>query len=293
MLDAVSAKFKTYKAVQAKFLLKIENAAGKALGTKTGTVYMKGTKYRVSVTGQEIYCDGSNIWTYDKAAKEVTINKIDPSANSITPQKLFTNFYDKDFLYKLNGKTVMNGKSLQEVELTPIDKTKAFHKVLVFIDKSVINTTKVFEKTGNFDISLKIGEDTDLWVRIALQFPVAFTTSKSARYNMTAQNKISFSETTKREFARLDKFQKEEQTNLSLKKFLDLYRVVYALKHKLAGDSQNFEFYYAAIDLKNCSLKSRILLNSPRFVLQNLMKLSKTFNSNMIYFEWYTRLFKS
>ncbi len=149
VLDAVSAKFKTYKAVQAKFLLKIENAAGKALGTKTGTVYMKGTKYRVSVTGQEIYCDGSNIWTYDKAAKEVTINKIDPSANSITPQKLFTNFYDKDFLYKLNGKTVMNGKSLQEVELTPIDKTKAFHKVLVFIEKSVINTTKVFEKTGN------------------------------------------------------------------------------------------------------------------------------------------------
>ena len=110
---------------------------------------MKGTKYRVSVTGQEIYCDGSNIWTYDKAAKEVTINKIDPSANSITPQKLFTNFYDKDFLYKLNGKSTVNGKSFQEVELTPIDKTKAFHKVLLFIDRAVINTTKVFEKTGN------------------------------------------------------------------------------------------------------------------------------------------------
>ncbi len=149
VLDAVSAKFKTFKAVQAKFLLKIENAAGKGLGTKTGTVFMKGTKYRVSVTGQEIYCDGSNIWTYDKAAKEVTINKIDPSANSITPQKLFTNFYDKDFLYKLNGKTTLNGKPMQEVELTPIDKTKAFHKVLVFIDKAVISTTKVFEKTGN------------------------------------------------------------------------------------------------------------------------------------------------
>jgi len=149
VLDAVSAKFKTYKSVQAKFLLKIENASGKSIGTKTGTVYMKGTKYRISVTGQEIYCDGSNIWTYDKASKEVTINKIDPSANSITPQKLFTNFYDKDFLYKLNGNVAVNGKQMQEVELTPIDKTKAFHKVLVYVDKSVINTTKVFEKTGN------------------------------------------------------------------------------------------------------------------------------------------------
>jgi hypothetical protein len=38
---------------------------------------------------------------------------------------------------------------MQEIELTPIDKSKPFHKVLVYIDKSVINTTKVFEKTGN------------------------------------------------------------------------------------------------------------------------------------------------
>ncbi|MEO6489343.1 MAG: outer membrane lipoprotein carrier protein LolA [Ferruginibacter sp.] len=149
VLDGVSAKFKTYKSVQAKFNLKIDNASGKSLGNKTGTVYMKGTRYRISVTGQEIYCDGNNIWTYDKASKEVTINKIDPSANSITPQKLFTNFYDKDFLYKLNGSVPVNGKPMQEVELTPIDKTKAFHKVLLYVYKAAINTTKVFEKTGN------------------------------------------------------------------------------------------------------------------------------------------------
>src|SRR5205085_2593489 len=77
------------------------------------------------------------------------INKIDPSANSISPQKLFTNFYDKDFLYKLNDEVKMNGKSMQEVELTPIDKTKAFHKVLLYVNNSTISTTKVFEKTGN------------------------------------------------------------------------------------------------------------------------------------------------
>jgi outer membrane lipoprotein-sorting protein len=43
----------------------------------------------------------------------------------------------------------IGGKNMQEVELTPIDKTKPFHKVLVYIDKSTIYTTKVFEKTGN------------------------------------------------------------------------------------------------------------------------------------------------
>lgn len=149
ILDAVSEKFKTYKSVQAKFSLKIENASGKVIGNKAGTVYMKGTRYRVSVPGQEIFSDGNNVWTYEKSSNEVTISKIDPAANSITPQKLFTNFYDKDFLYKLNGTVKVNGRSVQEVELTPIDKTKAFHKVLVYVDKGTITTTKVFEKTGN------------------------------------------------------------------------------------------------------------------------------------------------
>ena len=151
ILDAVSAKFKNFKAVQAKFTLKIENATGNSIGDKTGTVYMKGNKYRISVTGQEIFCDGTNVSTYDKSANEITITKIDPTANTITPQKIFTNFYDKDFLYKLNGDKIIAGKSVQEIELTPIDKTKPFFKVLLYIAKatSTITSTKLFEKSGN------------------------------------------------------------------------------------------------------------------------------------------------
>lgn len=147
ILDAVSARFKSFKAVQSKFTLKIENSANKLIGNKSGTVYMKGTKYRVSVTGQEIFSDGTNVWTLDNAAKEVTISKLDPSSNSITPQKLFTNFYDKDFLYKLNN----DAGNVQEIELTPIDKSKPFHKVLLFINKATqtISSAKIFEKAGN------------------------------------------------------------------------------------------------------------------------------------------------
>ncbi len=118
ILDAVSAKFKTFKGVQASFTLRNEDNAGKALGVKKGTVSMKGNKYKVNLAGQEIFCDGTTVWTYDKAANEVTINKVDNSGGSITPQKLFTNFYDKDFLYKLNGEKKEAGKTLQEIEMT-------------------------------------------------------------------------------------------------------------------------------------------------------------------------------
>ena len=151
VLDAVSAKFKTFKAVQSSFTLKIEDGKGKVQGIKKGTVYMKGPKYRVSITGNEIFSDGKNVWSYDKGANEVTITELDPSANTITPQKLFTNFYDKDFLYKLNGEKVEGKKRLQEIEMTPVDKTKTFHKVYLLVDKATktIYSTKVLEKGGN------------------------------------------------------------------------------------------------------------------------------------------------
>jgi outer membrane lipoprotein-sorting protein len=151
ILDGVSEKFKTFKTVQATFSYKVENATGKTLSSKTGTVFMKGTKYRVNIVGQEIYCDGINVWTFDKAANEVTITKFDSDGSSLTPQKLFTNFYDQDFLYKLNGEKKQGAKTIQEIEMTPTDKSKPFHKVYIYIDKTArsISSTKVLEKSGN------------------------------------------------------------------------------------------------------------------------------------------------
>ena len=151
ILDAVSAKFKSFKTVTAKFNLKIENSAGKVQGSKSGMVNLKGTKYRINITGQDIYSDGTTVWTYDKSSNEVQINKVERSATTITPQKMFTNFYDKDFLYKTNSDIKVGGKTMREVELTPIDKSKPFFKVLVDIDNATqtIRQTKVFEKNGN------------------------------------------------------------------------------------------------------------------------------------------------
>ena len=112
---------------------------------------MKGTKYRVSFSGQEIFSDGKTIWNYDKAANEVTIRKLDASGGMHHSQKLFTNFYDKDFLYKLNGEKKVGTKTLQEIEMTPTDKTKPFHKVYLQVDKAAktIYSTKVLENGGN------------------------------------------------------------------------------------------------------------------------------------------------
>src|SRR5258708_1779716 len=115
VLTAVSDKFKTFKTVQASFTYKVEDAKGKIISTKTGTVLMKGTKYKVNFGGQEIYSDGKTVWNYDKSAKEVSISNLDASSGMITPQKLFTNFYDKDFYSILNGEKKLGTRTIQEI----------------------------------------------------------------------------------------------------------------------------------------------------------------------------------
>jgi outer membrane lipoprotein-sorting protein len=150
ILDGVSAKFRTYKAPQAAFTYKVENAQGKALSTKKGTVTMKGTKYRVAMDGLEIYSDGRTVWNYDKSANEVTVNSVDASGAAMTPQKLLTNFYDKDFYYKFNGEKKDGSRQVQEIELTPTDKTRPFYKVYLLVDKASnsIYTARFLEKSG-------------------------------------------------------------------------------------------------------------------------------------------------
>ncbi|RPE09133.1 outer membrane lipoprotein carrier protein LolA [Chitinophaga lutea] len=151
VLDNVSKKFKSLKSVIANFVLKVEGANNSVSDSKKGSVYLKGAKYKVVMGDQEIISDNKTSWTYAKDVNEVTINNVDQSGNSMTPAKIFTNFYDKDFLYRLNGETTEKGKVLQNIELTPTDKSKTFFKVLVDVDKKnqTLARMKVFEKNGN------------------------------------------------------------------------------------------------------------------------------------------------
>lgn len=151
VLDNVSKKFKSLKSVIASFVLKVEGANNSVADSKKGSVYVKGTKYKVVMNEQEIISDNKTSWTYAKDVNEVTISNVDQSNNAMTPAKIFTNFYDKDFLYRLAGETTEKGKVLQNIEMTPADKSKPFFKILVDVDKKTqtLARMKVFEKNGN------------------------------------------------------------------------------------------------------------------------------------------------
>lgn len=132
----------------------------------------------------------------------------------------------------------------------------------------------VFEKTGVFDVAIKSGQDTDLWIRIGLVYPVLFSWKILARYIFDAESlsKNKNYTTTKINFS---KFSTLEKTNMDLKKFLDFNRFSLAIKSKLNGDNVNFNLFYKAIDLKNLTFKKRVLLLLPSFVLKKMIGLQQ------------------
>lgn len=93
----------------------------------------------------------------------------------------------------------------------------------------------IFEEQRGFKPHLKLGEDFDLWIRIALQYPVAFVNKPLAYYNQDA-------EATNRAISKLhpphahmlwnlDYLSGQEQTNSDYKILIDRLRVSTLLRY--------------------------------------------------------------
>jgi outer membrane lipoprotein carrier protein len=152
ILDAVTRKVKSLKSLQANFSLNLTGGkGGKVNETKKGTIAVKDQKYHVLLSGQEIICDAKTVWTYNKEAKEVNISTYSPDEQTISPAKLFTNFYDKEYSYKYVKEEKEKGKTLDIVELLPNDAKKKFKKIELKIDRasSLIAGGSIWEKNGN------------------------------------------------------------------------------------------------------------------------------------------------
>ncbi|PCJ66432.1 MAG: gliding motility protein [Bacteroidetes bacterium] len=149
LLSKLSKTYKSYKSVKAVFTINIKNKQTKNTVTQSGTLYQKGKKFRVTMSGQEIFCDGKTIWTYLEDANEVQISKFDPKAMDINPSEIFT-IYEKGFVHKYGGQVTRGTKTLDIVELTPTDKNKGYFKVKLGIDKlaNKVKEMSVYSKNG-------------------------------------------------------------------------------------------------------------------------------------------------
>ena len=146
ILDQVGAKVKDSKGILVSIQLISKNAQGKALGTKQINLKMKGDKYYLKQGLMEILCDGKIIYNFD-GANSISKSSLAESDQTLSPQKLLSGNYDKDFNYSLLAQNYSNAT----IELTPLDKRKSFQKVTLVIDKlkSALSSASILDKSNN------------------------------------------------------------------------------------------------------------------------------------------------
>ncbi|WP_395627377.1 outer membrane lipoprotein carrier protein LolA [Daejeonella sp.] len=152
ILAEVSKKYRSYDVIKTDFSYTLENPQAKIKETQLGTLIVKSklNKYKIILKGQELISDGKNQWTYLKADKEVQLSEVDNSSDALNPAKLFT-IYEKGFKSVYINDTKLNGKTLHNIDLTPLDSKRSFFKVRLQIDKITkqIMNALIFDKNGN------------------------------------------------------------------------------------------------------------------------------------------------
>ena len=100
--------------------------------TQTAQVLYNRGKYRLTIEGQEIVCDGVTLWQWDKQAREVAVNKmVDDDMNLFNPARLLANYHN-NFKEKYI-RTEEDGTAI--VDLQP-RSARSFHKIRLFVNEA-------------------------------------------------------------------------------------------------------------------------------------------------------------
>ncbi len=136
LLDKVSDKMSNYQDIYIEFDYNLLNKNENVSQNASGDALLKGDKYVVNFFETTQIFDGSKTYTIIPENEEVNISAYAvEEEGALTPSKFYS-FYKNGYTYALGKKNKVKGKSLQWVELTPIDSNSEITKVLIGIDET-------------------------------------------------------------------------------------------------------------------------------------------------------------
>lgn len=140
LIDGMQKKYKAMGSFSANFTYQTEGAA-----TMSGSITVKGTKFRLKTAGQEIFNNGKEVATYIKEINEVNISSFDPSEGDLNPAKIYT--FDKK-AYKVTLKGESGG--FATVELAPVAKGTQVKNITLKINSKdlSVNEWTIINKAG-------------------------------------------------------------------------------------------------------------------------------------------------
>lgn len=219
-------------------------------------------------TGQYIaFLDGDDLWdkNYLSTISDLITHFPDHSVFATAVQIQEHDGY-RDSKY-----TFQNPEKKEQLSLNYFESSL---KNTILTSSSTVVKKSVFGQTGTYDTRIKSGQDTDLWVRIGLQYRVAFSTKALVTYTFAPES-LYQSVKTVTDKPTFVAYEVAEKDNPALKKFLDLNRFSLAIRAKLWKEPQEAQFFIDRIDPENLTPKQRRLLKASPRAIRLLFSLKK------------------
>jgi len=172
-LDKAAEQAFAYKTISANFDYLFENLAEEKRENYSGTLLIKGKKFRMDVDRTITFSNGKQRWVYLIDNNEVTISNIETSEDDSPEDRFMTDplslysAYRDGFKYMLGDQEDIGGKTMQIVELTPENIKKPYFKIKYwFTPDNNLYQLKCFFKDGTrytltlskFSVNQKIDE---------------------------------------------------------------------------------------------------------------------------------------
>ena len=147
ILESMSEKYKSKSAFMSTFQQNLINEISTIDESISGTVYVKGDKYKLEIAGQTIFNDGQDLWSYSEEIMEVTVSTYDKEEQEISLTNIW-DLYKEGYKYSLN---VPDAQGNWVIDLEPIERgVEAFYKIRMVISNEYdLKSFRIFEESGN------------------------------------------------------------------------------------------------------------------------------------------------
>jgi outer membrane lipoprotein-sorting protein len=149
LLDAVTAKVKTYDNIVIDFKYTLNNSKENINQDSKGNVTLKGNMYVLNFMGVTKIFDGKKNYTINPEDEEISISKYnDKEDAAITPSKMLT-FFNSGYKYAWDIEQNIKGRKIQYIKLTPTNTKDQRKEVLLGIDIQTKNIYNLIEVGKN------------------------------------------------------------------------------------------------------------------------------------------------
>ena len=136
VLNKASAAYNKAGGVKAGFTLKVLDYGGKEKENITGTIRLKGSKFKLEVEEMTTWFDGKNQWVYLTNNSEVNLsNPSEEELLMVNPVNVFQ-LYNHGYICKWIGEKSEGGKTVLKVSLSPKNKNETVQSIVASFEKS-------------------------------------------------------------------------------------------------------------------------------------------------------------